>query len=233
VSYEELRSDPAGVAGELFRWLGVDASEETLDTVRNLSRERFSELGVVPETDDSQLSTARRARRLAREALSRAGRRLVPREEPEGSENAALAFHFVAALRSCDEQALRAMTAESLVLAYRSADGDICSHGEEAREALAGIARQAFSRHYVGEWWATAPGGPREWWSRAPGQPFWTIFFSALGGDATRVDLAFGLTPEDGVIANVVVVSAGSPAGRPLRQLDLRPVEAEVPSPTG
>jgi hypothetical protein len=237
VSYEEMRSDPGKFAAELFQWLGVDASEETLQTVRNLSRERFSELGAVPDVEESQLPTAQLARRVTRRvvrgALSRAGRRFGPEEEPEPSEDAALSFKFVVALRGRDEAALRALTAESLVLAYRSADGDISAHGDEAREALFGIAHQAFSTHYVSEWWATTPGAPREWWSRAPGQPFRTIFFSAIGGDATRVDLAFGMTPDDGLITEIVVISAGSPAGRPLRQLDLRPAEADVPSPLG
>jgi Sulfotransferase family len=218
VSYEELRGDPGKAAGELFDWLGVDSSEETLETVRTLSRERFSELGA-PEANGSQLSTKQRARKAAREALRRAGRRLLPPEEPEVDENAALAFYLVGALRRRDEAALRELTKDSMTLAYRSAEGDVCTQGDEAREALAGIARQAFWRSYVSEWWATAPGGPREWWWRGPGQPFWTIFFSAIASDASRVDLAFAITPEDGKVDNLVVVSAGSPAGRPVRAL--------------
>ena len=222
VSYEEMRSDPAKVAGELFRWLGVDAGEETLQTVRTLSRERFSELGAVPTTGSQRSPAARHARRaaaLTRTALRRARGRAVSNDRAHEPDNAALAFNFVRALRERDEDALRSMTADSMTLAYRSPEGDLSCAGEEALEALVRLAREAFSRRHISEWWASAGGGPREWWTRAPGQPFWTIFFSGVGGDATRADLAFGLTPEDGLIKEVVVFSVGSPAGRPLREV--------------
>jgi hypothetical protein len=222
LSYEELRANPAKVAAELFRWLEIDAGEETLQNVRQLSRERFSDLGAVPPAEDggSLAELARLPRRTvakARRTLGRIRRGAVEADRKE--EISPLAFDFARALRERDEDALRTMTADSLTLVYRSADGDLNVSGDEARRAVLEIAHRLFARRHVGELWASAGGGPREWWTRAPGRPFWSIFLSALGGDATRVDLAFGLTPDDGLIAEIVVISAGPLAGRPLREL--------------
>jgi hypothetical protein len=42
------------------------------------------------------------------------------------------------------------------------------------------------------------------------------MVFSALGGDATRVDLAIGLVLEDDLVRRATVISAGPLAGRPI-----------------
>jgi hypothetical protein len=218
-----MRSDPAKVGGEIFRWLGLDAGENTLETVRNLSRERFSELGVpdaAPPSGPPVIRGARRVAGLARAAIDRAERRVHQQGDPDASEDAELAFNFVQALRAGDAEGLRSMMADSMGLTYRSPDGDLVSQGREAHDGLIAIARQTFADSPASDWWASAPSGPREWWCRGRGEPFRMIFYSRIGGDATRADLAFGLTPKDGLIMSILVVSAGPPAGRPVRQLD-------------
>ena len=90
------------------------------------------------------------------------------------------------------------------------------TEGDAARAALAQLGEEVFNQRYAGEWWA-ASGGPGEFFTAVSGRPFWTLFFSRIGGDATRVDVALGLTVEDDVIRRVTVVSAGTLAGRPVR----------------
>jgi hypothetical protein len=101
---------------------------------------------------------------------------------------------------------------------YRSPGGDLSLRGDDGREALVKIAEDAFTRRYVGEWWASAGGGPMEWWTSAPGHPLWTIVFSALGGNATRVDMALGLVLDEDCerVRRAVVISAGPLTGRPV-----------------
>lgn len=226
VSYELMRSDPARVAGELFEWLGVDASEKRRQLADDVSRERFSELGDPPaETEPPARSGlargARRVRRLAGTALERAERRVLPDRKPEATESEALAFYFVQALRKPDLEQLRSLTTASMSLTYRSPEGDLLVQGDDAREALVAIADQMFRKRPISEWIAAAPGGPRVWWTRGRGQEFWTILLSNVGGDATRVDVALGITPEGGKIAGLVVISAGPLRGRALRELSL------------
>lgn len=209
VSYEELRDDPASCCQELFEWLGVDAGDDVLETVRLLSREQFSELGAVPPA----AAGARPGRFLsnARAALQRP----CGRDRP-GETAGALTFRLVRALRERDAETLRSLTAPALEVVYRSADGDLPLRDEEARAALVMVAEDTFDRRYVGEWWAAPSSGPGEWWTSAPGKPLATIFFSALGGDATRVDLAIALMLEDDLVRRATIISAGPLAGRPV-----------------
>lgn len=221
VSYEALRADPASIGRELFGWLGVAASDDVLNTVRALSRERFSEQAAIPAGDDSRGEIAARARRAASATLGlarRGGRRLISKRarQPAGSP---LGFNFVRALRQDDAEALRPITSDSVTLAYRSPDGDLIATGDDARAALLRIGRQLFDRRHVNARWSAAQGGPREWWTSAAGQPFWTIFFSGLAGDATRVDVALALSVEDELISQVTVLSTGPLSGRPVREL--------------
>jgi hypothetical protein len=219
VSYEELRADPAAGCQELFEWLGVDSGEASLERVRLLSRDQYSDLGAV-EGADGRFSLARVAAvpgRLAsasRAALARRsnGSAAKRRSEPAG---AALAFTFVRAMRERDADTLRSLTAPSLDVVYRGADGDRTLRGEDGRAALVKMAEEIFARRYVGEWWA-AGGGLGDWWTRVAGRPFWTIFFSSLGGDATRVDVAIGLVLEEGLVRRALVFAAGPLAGRPV-----------------
>lgn len=223
MSYEELRADPVGQSADLFQWFGVDAGEEVLETVRRLSRERFSDRGVVRfEGGSSNRAIAGRRVRLAlkdaRKGLARA-RRLAFRDGGP-AEGSGLAFSLARALRARDEAMLKSLTVEPLALIYRSPDGDLSLSGDAARAELLEIARQLFTRRHVNEWWASAGGGTSDWWTTVPGTPLWTLLFSGLGGDATRVDVAFGLFMRDDRITRVVVISAGSLAGRPLRELE-------------
>jgi hypothetical protein len=210
VSHEELSSDPAGCCREIFEWLGVDASENVLDTVRILSRETFSDLGAVaPE--------ARRRIRGVRSRVSEV-RAKLPRKSPEAQVDPAdaVAFYFVRAMRERDGETLRSLTAPSLELLYRSAGGDLALHKEEARAAVVMLAEDTFARRYVDERWVAPDGGRTVWWSSAPGKPLATIFFSAIGGDATRVDFAIALEVENELIRRATVISAGPLAGRPI-----------------
>jgi hypothetical protein len=225
LSYEDLCEDPVNLADELFRWLGIEAGADVLANVRRLSRERYSEHAAIPDGDggESAADLARRPLRLAakaRSTLGRARRAALAPARPETVEPSPLTFEFAKAMRERDPDALRTLTADSVALVYRSAAGDLNVSGDEGRRGLLEIAAALFGRSHFSEVWAASGGGPREWWTRAAGQPFWAIMFSALDGDATRVDLSFGLTVKDGLITEVVVVSAGPLTGRPLRDLD-------------
>ena len=223
IGYEELRADPAAGLRALFEWLGVAAGDDVMETMRALAREQVSDLGAVPPAPAASTRAALAAapRRLASAARGAIGRW---RTRDAGAEpGSALAFEFARALRERDADALRAFTAPAFEFVQRSSDGDRTLRGDEGRDALVAIAESAFDRRYVGEWWASAGGGPGEWWTSAPGKPFWSLFFSALGGDATRVDLAVGLVLEDGLVRRAVVISAGPPAGRAVTAAAERP----------
>lgn len=211
VSYDDLRADPAQCCKELFEWLGVEAGEEVLETARALSRERFSDIGAVTGVDRGQT----RARRLLSSARA-AVERHHARDEATQEVATGLTFRFVRAMRERDAETLRSLTKESLEVVYRSADGDLSLHKEEARAALVMVSEDTFARRYVGEWWASPGYSHGEWWTRNAGKPLTTIFFSALGGDATRVDFAIALMIEDDLVARAVIISAGPLAGRPV-----------------
>jgi hypothetical protein len=212
VRYEDLRGDPAAACREVFDWLGVSAGDDVLETVRLLSREPFSDLGSVAGAPARSTREAVKAvpRRMVAGALAAMDRVRSRRAEP----GSGLAFGFVRALRERDGAALRALTAPKLEFVHRAAAGDVVLRGDAGRDALVRIAEDAFARNYVGEWWASAGGGPGEWWTSAPGKPLWTIFFSAVGGDSTRVDMAMGLVVEDDLVRRVVLISAGPLSGR-------------------
>jgi hypothetical protein len=211
VSYEELRADPAGVCKSLFEWLGVAAGDDILETVRVLSREQFSDLGAV----SSAAGSRSRSRHLVTTARAVLERRM--RDRPQNAASG-IGFRFVRAMRERDAETLRSLTTPSLEVVYRSGDGDLTLRDEEARAALVMVAEDTFARRYVGEWWASAGGGPGEWWTSAPGKPLATIFFSALAGDATRVDFAIALHVEEDLVRRAVIISAGPLAGRPVVQ---------------
>jgi sulfotransferase family protein len=224
VSYEDLRADPAEGCKTLFAWLGVGTGDDALETIRVLSREQFSDLGAVAAaparaTASAIASAPRRLFTSARAALQRQRNGGVAGGEIQGPSNG-LAFTLVRALRERDAETLRSLTTATFEFVYRSADGDLSLRGDDGREALVRMAEDTFTRRYVGEWWASAGGGPGEWWTSAPGKPFWTIFFSALGGEATRVDLAIGLVLEDELVRRAVVISAGALEGRPVVESD-------------
>jgi hypothetical protein len=111
--------------------------------------------------------------------------------------------------------ALQSLTGPTFEFEFRSPVADLALRGDDARAALAKLAEETFARRYFREWWVAA-GGPSEWWASAAGKPFSTIFFSALGGDATRVDLAICLALEDALVRRVVAVAAGPLSGRPV-----------------
>src|SRR4051794_18950597 len=219
VSYEELRANPAEVSRDLFEWLGVSAADQVLETISVLSREPYSDLGAIvappPRIRSSLLALPRRRMESARAALRRRLNR--ERDIDPGSR---VTFLFARALSECDAETLQSLTAPSLELVYRSADGDMTHRGDDARAALVRIAEDAFNRRYAGEWWASADGGAGEWWTSAPGKPFRTVFFSGLAGDATRMDIAIGLILEEDLVRRAVLISAGPLTGRPVAPPD-------------
>ena len=117
---------------------------------------------------------------------------------------------------SATPKLLRSLTGSTFEYELQRPGEQVALRGDEARDALAGSPSGAFTRRYFREWWV-ATRGESEWWASAAGKPFWAIFFSALGGDATRVDVAVCLALEDDLIRRVVVVSAGPLSGRPDR----------------
>jgi hypothetical protein len=222
LTYEDLRRDPGHSMSELYEWLGVDAGEQVAQLARDVSHERFSELGVGYEersTGGSSLARAtRRVRRLVGAALDRAEGRILDQGSAEELAHAIAVFNFVNALRDRDHDRLWSMTTEQLSLTYRGPNGDLVLQGDEARSALTAIAEKMFVDKLVSELWVAARGGPGELWTRS-GREIWPVFFSSIKGDAQRVDVAFGLTPEDGRIASMLVFSVGPLAGRPIRLL--------------
>jgi hypothetical protein len=222
VSYEQLRADPAEGCRGLFEWLGVQAGEDVLEAVRVLSRERVSDVGAVaPARQGARAALRARADRALERARTGVRAALAPREQPPPREDA-VTFHFTRAMHRRDAEALRSLTHPKLEFAHRHPDGDVWIEGDEARDALARVAEDAFGRRYVGEWWGSAGGGPGQWWSSAPGKPFCTVFFSGVGGDATRLDIAIGLVLEEDLIRRAVLISAGPLTGRPVVSSDPR-----------
>jgi hypothetical protein len=212
VSYEDLRNDPVQTSKDLFEWLGVDTGESVLETVSVLSREKFSDLGAVSRPAATNGRAAVRQRLAGVRAALR--ERLV-QDASDSEPPHPLTFTFVKAVWENDADALRALTAPDLELEYRSPELDVSLRGDEARSALAEIVDGVFARRYVVEWWGSTGVGPTEWWTTAPGRPFCTIVFSALGSDATRVNLSFGLLLEGNLIERAMVFSAGPLTGRP------------------
>lgn len=216
VSYEELRSDPVKTCRELFEWLGVDTGERVLETLSVLSREQVSDLGAVPTNGASgRRELPRRVAARARAAL----RGELDRVSRSGDADATphpVPFKFVRAVWERDADGLASLIGPKFELEYRSPEGDLSLRGDEARAAVADIAEQAFKRRYVAEWWGSTGVGPNEWWTTAPGVPFCTIHLSALGGDATRLNICFSLLLEDDLIRRAMVTSAGPLAGSPV-----------------
>ena len=213
VSYEDLRADPAEACREVFEWLGIDAGEDALETVRVLSREKFSDLGAV---QSAAATSGREAVRQRLGGVRRALRNRVTQGIADDEAPHPLAFTFVRALWEREADSLAALTTSDFELEYRSPEGDLSLRGDEARAALGRIAEQAFARRYVAEWWGSTGVAPTEWWTTAPAKPFCTIMFSALGGDATRLNMSFGLLLEDDLIQRAMVVTAGPLSGRPV-----------------
>ena len=217
LSYEELRKDPAEALRPVFEWLGVASDDSDLETIRVLSRQQFSDLGAVPAggSDGTRSLNPKALASTAAQLVRRQRDRLAPGPADEAEPGSELVFNFVRGMRERDRDALRSLTGETFELEFRGPDADHALRGDEARDALAGLAKEMFERRYFREWWVAA-GGLSEWWASAPGKPFWTLFFSALGGDATRVDVAICLAVEDDLVRRVVVISAGPLSGRPV-----------------
>jgi hypothetical protein len=209
VSYEELVQDPAQACAALFDWLGVDSGEDALDRVRILSREKYSEHAPLPvEPARPAIIAPRRLLSRARAAID-GGLRQAAGGDGREQGDSDFGYRFVQALREHDAETLRSLTEPKLDVVFHSPDGDLSARGDDGREALMWIGKQIFARRYVSEWCVAAQANPS-----------WTIFFAAIGGDATRVDLAFGLELEDELLRSVVVVSAGPLGGRPATRLD-------------
>lgn len=217
LSYEDMRKDPGDALRPVFEWLGVSSDEDVLKTIRGLSQQQFSDLGAVPG-DDGRKGLPLSPRALAsglRDVVRRQRDRLVPGGGDSHEPGDATAFDFVRGLRERDAELLRSLTGSTFEYELSAPGEQVALRGDEARDALAQLADGAFSRRYFREWWVAALG-ESEWWASAPGKPFWSIFFSALGGDATRADVAICLAIEDELIRRVVVVSAGPLSGRPV-----------------
>ena len=220
LSYEELRKDPGDALRPVFEWLGISAEEDVLSTIRLLSQQQFSDLGAVPD-DNGRKGLPLNPRALvssARDTLRRQRDRLMP-GDGSNEPGDATAFEFVRGLRERDADLLRSLTGTTFEYEYSGPGEQVALRGDEARDALAGLADGAFTRRYFREWWV-ATRGESEWWASAPGKPFWAIFFSALGGDATRVDAAICLAIEEDRVRRAVVISAGPLSGRPVVSSD-------------
>ena len=204
--YERLREDPVAACAEVFEWLGLETADTDRERLAAVARERVSEMGAPPPRPEGP-----RVRRLARRVRNVVDR--VTREPPPPPPDP-LPFLLTVALRNRDREGLAALLAPDLELVRRMPGDDAWLEGEAAREAVQALADEAFGRKYVSEWWATSGAGDGEWWTTTPGRPFAGLFFSALGGDGTRVDLALGVGAENGLVTRLAVVSAGPFGGR-------------------
>ena len=208
ISFESLQDDPGEALRPLFDRLGIDSSQRVLDTVRALSQERFSELGAVTAYSEGTLKHRLKAHVKATIERARPG--------PPAAESPPRAFHFAGALRDRDADALLALTKPNLEFVLRQPGGDVHLHGDEARDALVRMAKAAFARPFVSEWWVSAGGGPGEWWTAAADKPVFTILFSGVTSDATRIDMSLGLFVEQDVVHRALVTAAGPLTGRPI-----------------
>ena len=215
LAYEDLRADPAGQLRPVLDWLGVASDTAVLDTLRAISEQPVSDLpaAAAPARLRSLRPTA-----LASTARRAARRRLRSGRTPEPSDGG-VAFRFVRAMRERDADGLAALTQPAFELELRSPEGDSTLRADEARAKLAQLAEEAFGRrHFTERWVATT--GPSEWWAGAAGKPFSTVFLSALGGNATRVDIALCLALEGERVRRVTLITAGPLAGRPVLDAD-------------
>jgi hypothetical protein len=220
VNYADLRADPVSTCREVFAWLGVDTGEDALEAVRALAPERVSDVGAVGQAAQGTRAALRtRAGRVVTRARAEVRGRLAVQDEAL-SEESNLTFVFMQAMHRLDADTLRSLCHPKLEYVHRSPEGDAWIEGEQAPEAVVRLAEDIFGRRYVGEWWGSAGGGQEEFWSSAPGKPFTSFFFSGVGGDGTRVDVAIALLLEDGRIRRAVVVSAGPLSGRPIAPQD-------------
>lgn len=216
--YEDLRADPGEALRPVLEALGVASDEHTLETMRVISQQQLSEMGAVPPPARRGWPPLepRALASKARRGLGRARRKLSPGAT---AEQPSIAFEFVRALRERDPSQIDALTRPDLELELRGPDRDLTLRAADARAAVLELAEEAFDRRYYSEWWITA-SGPSEWWASAAGKPFVSIFFSALGGDATRVDLALCLAVEDGLVRRLIAITAGPLSGRPVLASD-------------
>ena len=216
LAYDDLRADPVEALRPVFEWLGVASDEHALETVRVVSQQQVSEMGALPTPARRRFSSLAPAAlaSTARRALRRLRGRLASTEHAS-EQDAGIPFRFARAMRERDADALAALTLSNLELEIHGPDGDLTLRGDDAREALAKLAGEAFGRRYFSERWV-AVSGPSEWWAAAAGKPFSGLFVSALGGDAKRVDLSMCLAIEDELVRRVTVIAAGPPSGRPV-----------------
>jgi hypothetical protein len=212
IRYEDLRADPAATSAGIFDWLGLERDDAVLDRIRLLSQESYA-VFEASEGERPQLRAHEYLRaagagyiRTARAGLGRRLRSAAAKSAP--TEGGKLANAFADAFRAGDDEAMRALTTDDLVLELRSGRGDFREVGEGARVALGAVSREVFGR-----------GNMSEVWSMAEGTPFHTILVSARGADATRTDLSVHLVPGDGKVARLVLLSpAPLPGGAPSRE---------------
>lgn len=222
VRYEDLQEDPSEAYADLFRWLGIDAGPDVAERIGILATERYAtpwaqardrSVGGLRQRLLAELawrvpSLSHLERRYGDAGLGKViegGKRLAGRSTRDGTPP--VGARLVTSIRDGDAARLRAVTSDSLVLEFRSGEGDLRATGEEARTALLAIGRHTFGRRFASETWAVAGG-----------QPSQTLVLTGIGGDGTRVDMCFVLFTANERISRVQLISAGAPGGRPLHE---------------
>jgi hypothetical protein len=217
--YEDLLADPVAGCADLFSWIGLETSEHALQTVAAVSREPVSEL--PPAVQESAGPRRSRVRRRVGTLVRPVRARFRP-DAPAAAPEVAVSplemfgYELVTALRKCDTDGLRALTHPAFEYILRSPDGDVQADGDAAREALVELATVTFGCRHIGQWWAGSPAAPAAWWASAPSKPYFSVLFSTLKGDSTRVDMALGCALQDGLARRIVAITAGPTAGRPV-----------------
>lgn len=211
--YEDLSADPVGVTSQIFKWLRLGVDDATRERVRLLAKDRYAAFEPAPSP---VLRRRRPVKRLPGEILMRFGRWLFSstgrrrprfrrrnRSDPARSAAAALAR----AMRENDASGLDNVTSRSFEVELRSGAGDMRATGDKARLAALELGAEVFRRKFASESWAVSPGARSI-----------AMTFSGVAGDATRVDLCLNMVVTDAKVTRLYVLSAGDPAGRPLRE---------------
>jgi hypothetical protein len=230
--YEDVASDPVGVASRLFDGLGLDSDDQILAQVAHVSRERFSDFAPskdegAPQPREHDVArngavVGRLANRARRSRAVKPARRLLSAIGARRSQEK-LATEFGEAVRAADPARIAALTGDSVIFALRSPDGDLRAEGADAHRAIAAVSARLFKEQFFALNWTVAPG-----------RPFLSLLFSGMHKGGTRVDLSWNLFVSHGKIVRVGLISAGSLGGRPLRdwleEKDEAEAEAESPA---
>ncbi len=204
VAYEELKEDPEGTVSELLRWMGIEASSEYLDAVRDASRVSYDGWAQTKAGGAQDRSKGGRMKeRVRSRAMARSPK---PNDAQSANEPTITVLErLVEALRDADEERLRACTADSLSVVFHSAKEQCTASGDEAIRVLQRVGRGIFRPRLLSEQWTAAAGT----WLAEDSPPAITALFSGSRGNGSRVQLFVALALEGTLIRSATVIAPG------------------------